>query len=265
MQYNGRAWPDTIQIYNDHCVPFLKTLPDESVDMVFADPPFNVGIKYKGYKDTLQQEVYRSFTEQWVAECFRVLKPTGSFYLMTIDKHLEWKLPLMAKHGVFINLIKWKNHSDNHDKKRFWLTTQPIMVYGKTDQYKFNPYAQLRDRDDTIIAWDKKRQDRSKYSMIDYWDDIPFIYAGSIAHKEAILKKGTRAKQHPCQMPEMLSGRPILFSTDEGDTVLDPFLGSGTTAISCIKTNRKFIGCELSEEYFNLSKKRIIDQTHQLF
>jgi DNA modification methylase len=98
-----------LDLRNVDCITLLKSLSDESVDMVFADPPFNVGIKYKGYKD--KSETYKEWCAEWIAECFRVLKPTGSFYLMTIDRHLEWKLPLMAKHGIFINLIKWKNVS----------------------------------------------------------------------------------------------------------------------------------------------------------
>lgn len=85
-------------------------------------------------------------------------------------------------------------------------------------------------------------------------------------HKEAIMKKGTNSKAHPCQMPEMLAGRAILFSTDEGDTVLDPFTGSGTTAIAAKKLKRKFIGSEMSEEYFNdIIKPRLQNEEHQLF
>ena len=252
-----------VKIENKDCLSLLRELPNDSIDMVFADPPFNVGIKYKGYKDN--SENYKEWCSEWIAECFRVLKPTGSFYLMTIDRHLEWKMPLMAKHGVFINLIKWKNVSANHDKNRFWNATQPIMLYGKTENYKFNTYAQTRTADDMVMSWNKKRAANAKFQLLDYWDDIPLVYAGSIKHKEAILEKGTCKKAHPCQMPEMLPGRAILFSTDEGDTVLDPFTGSGTTAASCQKLNRHFIGSELSPEYYELATKRVNDQNFNLF
>ena len=83
--------------YGSDCLEALHYIPSESVDLVFADPPFNVGIKYKGYKDN--SGTYREWCADWIAECFRVLKPTGSFYLMTIDRHLEWKMPIMAKYG----------------------------------------------------------------------------------------------------------------------------------------------------------------------
>lgn len=241
----------------------LESIDSDSIDMVFADPPFNVGMKYKGYKD--KAENYRDWCSQWISECFRVLKPTGSFYLMTIDKHLEWKLPLMARCGVFINIIKWKNVAANNDKNRFWNATQPIMLYGKTESYKFNTYAQTRTADEMVMSWNKKRATNAKFQLLDYWDDIPLVYAGSIKHKEAILEPGTCKKAHPCQMPEMLAGRAILFSTDENDIVLDPFSGSGTTAIAAKKLNRRFIGSEQSPEYYKLILERIRNEENKLF
>jgi DNA modification methylase len=262
-----RQYPCCMQpgfsLWNSDCLTMLQNIESETVDMIFADPPFNVGIKYKGYKD--DAENYRQWCEDWITECFRVLKPTGTFYLMTIDRHLEWKMPIMAKHGHFINLVKWKNVSANHDKRRFWNATQPIMVYGKTAEYKFNTYAQTRTADEMIMSWNKKRADNAKFQLLDYWDDIPLVYAGSIKHKEAIIEPGTCKKAHPCQMPEMLPGRAILFSTDENDIVLDPFSGSATTGIACKKLNRQFIGSELSAEYFELSKNRVAKLSEQLF
>jgi len=252
-----------IRIENKDCLELLKTIEPETVDMIFADPPFNVGIKYKGYKDDTDN--YRQWCAEWIAECFRILKPTGTFYLMTIDRHLEWKMPLMATHGKFINLVKWKNVSANHDKRRFWNATQPVMVYGKTENYKFNTYAQIRTKNEMIMSWNKKRADGAKFQLLDYWDDIPLVYAGSIKHKEAILENGTCRKAHPCQMPEMLPGRAIMFSTDEGDIVFDPFTGSGTTAISCQKLGRRFIGSELSPEYFELATERLRKMDYELF
>lgn len=97
----------------------------------------------------------------------------------------------------------------------------------------------------------------AKGQFLDYWDDIPFIYAGSVHHKEAILKEGTNSKAHPAQMPVGLPERAIRFSTDEGDMILDPFMGSGTTAIAAIKTGRSFIGFERDPEFFNNAHVRI--------
>lgn len=250
-----------IEILNSDCIDMLKGLQSETVDLIFADPPFDVNIKYNGYKD--KRSDYYEWCAEWIAECFRVLKPTGSFYLMTITRHLPFTLAEMSRHGKFINLINWKNVSGVNNKRSFWASYQPIALYGKTENYKFNTYAQTRDSE-----WERfgGYSTEKKGQMLDYWDDIPFVYVGSIKHKEAIMKKGTNSKAHPCQMPEMLAGRAILFSTDEGDTVLDPFTGSGTTAIAAKKLKRKFIGSEMSEEYFNdIIKPRLQNEEHQLF
>lgn len=248
-----------IEIKNTDCLTFLGEVKSETVDLVFADPPFDVGIKYAGYKD--KRADYYQWCAEWIAECFRVLKPTGSFYLMTITRHLPFTLAEMSKHGKFVNLIFWRNVASMQTKRQFRPSYQPICFYGKTDKYKFNYLAQTRPNE--FQRFDGKGHENGQ--LFDYWDDIPFIYAGSITHKEAILKDGTNSKAHPCQMPEMLAGRAILFSTDEGDLVLDPFCGSGTTPASCQKLNRNFTGSEISADYVHLINKRLSKNATHLF
>ena len=229
-------------------------LKDESVDMVFADPPFNVGKKYAGQTD--KRDDYYSWCESWIDQCFRVLKNTGTFYLMALDRHLEKIFPMMADRGKFINLVKWRNVSASHSKRSFWSSCQPILVYGKTENYKFNTYARVRKIASKNLRWGGYSTG-PKGQLLDYWEDIPFVYAGSIAHPEAILKPGTNEKAHPCQMPVNLAVRCIVFSTDENDIVLDPFMGSGSTAVACDKVNRQFIGMDISPEYVEMTRKRL--------
>ena len=244
-----------VEVIHGDCIEVLQTIPSESVDMVFADPPFNVGKKYAG-KNSDNRSDYYDWCAAWVAECFRVLKPTGTFYHMTIDRHLEKLFPIMGAHGVFINLIKWRNVSAEHSKRQFWNSTQPIFMYGKTEDYKFNTYAQARSNSQMIVSWNKQRAKRTKGQMLDYWDDIRPVFAGSITHPEAILVPGTNRKAHLAQMPVNLADRCILFSTDEGNKVLDPFNGSGSTGESCIKLNRQFTGIEREGEYVELARER---------
>jgi DNA modification methylase len=96
-----------------------------------------------------------------------------------------------------------------------------------------------------------------KGQLLDYWDDIPYVYAGSIAHKEAILAPGSNKKAHPCQMPEMLAARCILFFTEEGDEIFDPFAGSGTTLVAARKLRRHAVGCEQEIEYCSIAANRL--------
>jgi len=191
---------------------------------------------------------------------FNILKDTGSFYLMTLTKHLQWKMPIMANSGVFINLIVWKNTTASRCARSFWLDYQPIMLYGKTDNYKFNRYSEK------IVGGQQRWGGYSteyKGQMKDTWLDIPFVYSGSIKHPEAILKPGTNQKECCCQMPMGLSNRAILFSTDKNDIVLDPFSHSGTTAMSCEKLNRRWIVIEKEEKYCEVSAKRIEQERKQ--
>jgi site-specific DNA-methyltransferase (adenine-specific) len=231
----------------------MRSLESESVDMIFADPPFNVGKKYGGKASNDNRQDYYSWCADWIAEGFRLLKPTGTFYLMTISRHVFRMGCEMEKHGVFINKIEWRNVSASHGKRGFWPSTQPIIAFGKSEKYKFNTYAQRRKVD--MPRWGGYTT-QAQGQLLDYWDDIPFVYAGSIAHPEAILKPGTNEKAHPAQMPVNLAARCIMFSTDEGDLVLDPFNGSGTTGEACIKLNRNFIGIEREAEYVSMAKER---------
>ena len=237
------------------CIEEMRKMPNESVDMVFTDPPFNVGKRY-GAKHNDRKINYRAWCAEWIAECFRLLKPTGTIYLMTIPRHLEWKMPLMAQYGIFISLVQWQNSSSSNDKRRFWSASQPIMVYGKTERYKFHRYTETRPL--AKSSWNKDRAKREKGQLLDIWNDIPRVYSGSITHKEAVLIPGTHKKAHPCQMPIGLPARAIRFSSDDGDVVLDPFGGSGSTAVAAKQLNRRFITMEANPQHHELTKTRIL-------
>ena len=240
-------------LYEGDCLEIMRTLPSESVDMIFADPPFNVGKKYSGKSNTDKRSDYYEWCALWIAEGFRLLKPTGTFYLMTIPRHVFRMGYEMEKHGVFINKVEWRNVSAFHNKRGFWFSTQPIVVFGKTNEFKFNTYAQRRKI--TQLRWGRYSS-KPQGQLLDYWDDIAFVYAGSVAHPEAILRLGTNKKVHPTQMPINLAAQCIVFSTDERDTVLDPFSGSGTTGVACIKLSRHFIGIEREAQYVKLTLDR---------
>ena len=240
-------------LYEGDCLEVMQTLPSESVDMIFADPPFNVGKRYGGKPNTDNRSDYYAWCARWIAEGFRLLKPTGTFYLMTLPRHVFKVGCEMEKYGVFINKIEWRNVSAFHNKRGFWSSTQPIVAFGKTNEYKFNTYAQRR-----VLKWQRWGGYKTKPQgqLLDYWDDIPFVYAGSVRHPEAIIKPGTNSKAHPTQMPVDLAARCILFSTDAGDTVLDPFSGSGTTGIASMQLGREFIGIERESQYAKLTLHR---------
>ena len=246
-----------VTIYHGDCREILPQL-DVKGDLVFIDPPFNVGKKYGRNGD--RRDDYYNWCESWIDLCFAQLTNVGSIYLMLIPRHLEKIYPLLGSRGIFINEIHWRNVSAAHSKRGFWNTYQPILLYGKTENYLFNTYAQTRKNMERWTEWFTG----AKGQMQDYWDDIPFVYAGSIHHKEAILKPNSNEKVHPCQMPNELAVRAIMFSSNEGSLILDPFLGSGTTCFCAKKLNRYSIGIEIEEKYCEIAARRCSQEVMEL-
>lgn len=238
-----------ITIYHGDCLEILPTL--SGFDLAFADPPFNVGVKYENTKD--RRSDYPRWCSQWIKQTYQALNNSGTFYLMTITRHLQYLYPMM-KRGHFINQVDWKNVAANANRRQFWPNYQPILVYGKTDQYYFNTYAQTRDNG--IRRWGGYSTEH-KGQLLDYWDDIPFVYAGSIRHPEAIMKTGTNSKAHPAQMPEGLAVRILSFSCPPNGKALEVFMGTGTTLRVAKDLGIKAVGIDLSEKYCELAATRM--------
>jgi len=250
-----------VTIYHGDALEVLEALPSDLSDCIFADPPFNIGKDYGEYKD--KREDYYDWCERWIGLCFERLGLQGSIYLMTICRHLEKLYPMLGSRGVFINECHWRNVSASHTKRAFWSSYQPILVYGKTKDYIFDTYAQRREIREENLRWGGySTQPRGQ--LLDYWDDIPFVYAGSIHHSEAIMEPFTNEKAHPCQMPTELATRAIMFSSRPNSLILDPFLGSGTTAYCAKKLGRKCIGIEIKEKYCEIAARRCCQEVMEL-
>jgi len=237
-----------------HCIDALEgleSITDSSIDLIFADPPFNVGKDY-GLTNDRRQDYYE-WCEQWIDLCFKKLKDNGTIYLMTIPRHLQKLFPMLGSRGVFINLVAWRNVSAAHSKRGFWNSYQPILIYAKGEGYLFNTYAQIKKN-----KWRWSEYDKGPRGQLhDYWDDISFIFAGSVHHKEAIIVPGTNKKAHPTQMPIALGSRAILFSTNKNDLVLDPFMGIGAVIIAARDLQRNYIGFDINPEYIKIANKRL--------
>ena len=242
---------ETNKIFCCDCIDGFKQIDNESVDLIFADPPFNLGKKYGKYDD--KRNDYYDWCHEWIGYCHQVLKPTGSIYIMNIQNNIWIIQKLLEEYGfLFRNIIVWKN-SSMPVKNRFCINYQPILFYTKSDKYTFNYNAESHISN-TVLPWGRRNKGNL---MIDQWNDIPFVSGGCMASKEAILKKDSKAKAHPCQMPEKLIERILKFSTNENDIVVDPFVGSGTTAVACKKLNRQFIGFEINPDYVKISNSRL--------
>lgn len=244
MIWKGDNSIEINKIYNQDCIEFMKTLPSECVDLIFSDPPFNLEKDYGVDKD--KRDNYYEWCAEWIKEAWRILKPTGSFYLMTTQDHLQEMLFEMKKHGIQQNIIIWKNTS-MPIKKKYSIAYQPILYFTKSKKYTYKHDADGQNTE-SAMPWGRKPKG---FTMKDLWEDISFVPGGCMASKEAILFPGTKRKYHKCQMPLKLAQRIILASTIENDLTYDMFSGSGTFIVKAKELNRNYIATELNEEYIN--------------
>lgn len=244
----------TNQIIQGDCLELFCQIPDNSVDITFADPPFNLKKKYHSTRDSLELEEYLHWCEKWISEMVRVTKDTGSIFVHNIPKWLTYYAGFLNKLADFKHWISWDAPTAPMGK-----TLQPahygILFYAK--DAKQNKFYEIR--------YPHKRCRKCNYLHKDYggkkgllhpfgplvpdtWTDI---------HR---IKHNKYRDPHPCQLPIHLLERIILMSTDEGDIVLDPFLGTGTTAIAAKRLGRRHIGFELDQTYAIIARDKVEQQ-----
>lgn len=239
------------KILNGDSLELFKEIPDNSIDITFADPPFNLKKKYNGYKDSLEFEEYLNWCELWIKEMVRVTRPTGSIFLHNIPKWLTYYSSILNKYATFRHWISWDAPTAPMGK-----SLQPshygILYYVKDiKQAKFYelryPHKRCRKCGYLLKDYGGKKQGLHPFGPLlsDVWSDI---------HR---IKHNKYRDEHPCQLPIHLLERIILMSTDESDVALDPFMGTGTTAIASKRLGRKFVGFELDDKYVTIANHKL--------
>lgn len=233
----------------------------ESIDLIFADPPYNLsgnGLHWKGNKtggdwymvneewDRMSAPEYLQFTRKWIGGAYRVLKEGGSIYIScTFHNISEVMIVLKQLDFKINNIITWQktNAMPNMTRRVFTHSTEFVVWAVKGKKWIFN-YEELRKMNPD------KQKDGSIKQMRDVWQ-LPLVQG-----KERIRGKDNRAI-HPTQKPEEMLRRIILASSNKGDIVLDPFLGSGTTTSVAKKLGRNWIGIENDKKYFEVAMNRM--------
>jgi DNA modification methylase len=243
-------------IINGDCVEELKKLPDSSVDLIFADPPYNLQLKNTLYRPNNTKvdgvcddwdkfasfSEYDAFCAAWLAECRRVLKDTGSVWVIGSYHNIFRIGAVMLNLGFWIlNDITWHkmNPMPNFMGTRFTNATETLLWCSKGEKYKkytFN-YKLMK----------KYNNDKQMTS----------VWRIALCTGQERLKDEEGKKAHSTQKPEELLKRVILSSTKQDDIVLDPFFGSGTTGAVARKLKRRFVGIEKESSYIPLARKRI--------
>lgn len=237
---------DTV-IWGD-CLEHLRAIPNNSVDVCFADPPFNLDKNYGTHNDQMPLEEYLEWCEKWLLELVRVTKPTGSILVHNIPKWLTYYATILNKHTHFRHWIAWDAMS-NPRGKTLLPAHYGILFYSKepkgTKFYEIRaPHKKCRKCDAYLKDYGGKVDQRHAFGYLvsDVWTDI---------HRVRHAKR--RDEEHPCQLPIHLLERLILMTTDVGDIVLDPFLGTGTTAIAAKNLQRHYIGIEIDPIYHKVA------------
>ncbi len=284
------ALPRNIVARGD-CLKLMDAWPAGSVDLIFADPPYNIGFSYDVYEDKRDDHDYLDWTTRWIDGCARLLKPTGSFYILIGDEYaaevrVHLKKLERERKLAFRNWIVWHYTFGQNCKAKFNRSHAHLFycvgsaAFERGIDLKNLPFTFNRD----AIAVPSARQ--TTYNDVranpkgklpdDVWYLRPQVASGCVDQGVAVnyfgpdedtwyLSRlcgtfGERQGWHPCQLPEALLERIIKVSSNAGDppdVVFDPFTGSGTTLAVAARLKRDWLGCEMSAEYATKALERI--------
>ncbi len=255
------------RIHNVDCVSGMQQIDAESVDLVFADPPFNIGYKYDKYDDSREEEEYLAWSKRWMEQVYRIVKPNGAFWLAIGDEYAA-ELKLLAKQIGYKtrNWVVWYYTFGVHCHSKFTRSHAHLFYFVKENSVtKFN-FSEIAVPSARQLVYNDRRSNPEGRSPDDTWILRPQDCLSGFNANEDVWYfprvAGTfkeRAGFHGCQMPEQLLGRIIRACSNEGDIVLDPFSGSSTTVAVAKKLKRKYLSFELSEDYVTLGNKRLDD------
>lgn len=237
------------QILCGDCLEIMEKIPDESVDLIITDPPFNIGKDYGGvYRDNKKFEEYVDWCKQWLTECIRVLKKHGSLYLFNYPENNAFILPFLKQKMVFKRWMTWHYPTNTgHSNSNFTRTQHSILFCTKTKNNKFNkniiaePYKNPTDK--RILERIKNgSKGRAPYDVFQF----------------NLVKNVSKDKtEHPCQIPVQLLKIFILASSDTGNIVMDPFAGSFSTCAAAKELGRNSIGIDINPKYVEIGKQRL--------
>lgn len=243
------------QVYLGDSVKVLaENIEDESVDLIFADPPYNIGKDFNGYKDKWDKdEDYLNWCYKWIDLCIKKLKKNGSFYVMTSTQFMPYFDIYIRNKMNILSRIVWFYDSSGVQAKNFYGSMyEPILFCVKSQKdYTFNSNEILVDA-----------KTGSTRKLIDYRKDPPQPYKtekvpGNVWEFARVRYRMEEYEEHPTQKPIALLERIIKASTNPNDLVLDPFSGSFTTSFVAKKLGRRSIGIDITEDYIKIALRRL--------
>lgn len=241
------------QIFNEDAITGLQRIPDGSIDLILTDPPYGLGKDYGNDSDKQEAADYLAWTERWIDAALPKLKPTGSLYIFLTWRYSPEIFVMLKQRMTMINEIIWDRRvpSMGGSTRSFSSVHDTIGLFVKSKNYYF-------DLDAVRIPYDaatKKARSRSIFVGAK-WLELGYnpkdLWSVSRLHKE-----DAERVEHPTQKPLEIIQRMLLASCPENGVVLDPFMGSGTTAVAARRCGRQFVGFELNPEYCAIIAARL--------
>ena len=241
-----------IDLINGESVKELSKLKTESIDCIITSPPYWKGFEYEAYFNSYKQ--YLEWSEKWMGECKRVLKPNGTFYL-NVSNDSETTVRAFELLNIATNILMYKLHD--------------TIIWYRYNQQPANTSRQLTNQCEFIfmLRHTSANVELNKQAAYEYHSDIfktknvgnvwEIPFNSGKQFKSNFGRKETKSKWGHSGFPIEIPDTCILLSTIENDTVLDCFVGTGTTALSCQKLNRNFIGIDLDKEAIELTNLRL--------
>lgn len=235
-------------------IEVLKKMKSKTVNLIFADAPYNIGKDFGNNKDKWENvEAYISWCKEWIDECMRVLKDDGTMYFMTATQHMPYlDIYSSEKYNVLSRIVWTYDSSGVQSKKMYGSLYEPILMINKSNKAKYT----FNHQDILVEA-----KTGAKRKLIDYRKNPPQPYntekvPGNVWDFSRVRFKMDEYEDHPTQKPEALLERVIKASSNEGDVVLDPFSGSFTTSAVAVRLGRVAIGIDMNDEYFEIGIRR---------
>ena len=241
-----------IELIQGDCLEKMKDIPDGSIDVIICDLPFYKVVKEDWDNQWKTEEEYIAWSEEIIIQYKRLLKENGNIFLFTGRQYNRKISTILDKHFIEQRIISWsrKRNFNNTRGRALASGYEPICFYSNGLNSTFNTIK---------IQSQSKRKEytdghlKDGITLSDVWDDIP-----------ALPHNAIEKVNHPTQKPIELIKRCIQIGTNEGDIILDNTMGSGTTGVACLETNRRFIGIEKDETYFEIAKKRIEERKKEM-
>lgn len=236
------------KIHCADCLGFMKEMPDKSVDLVLTSPPYNCGVKYDSYNDNIEWSEYYKWCDLWISELYRLMKDDGRLVLihyLSLGRSSNRQAPLMK-----LNCIAEDRGFHHHAVAIWWDITLTTLTAWGSWMSASAPYISSPFEGVLIMykeRWKKDIKGKSTIMKEEFRESCSGVWKIPTE----------RDRTHPAPFPMKMANRCINLLSYEEMTVLDPFLGSGTTVVACKQLGRKFIGIEINKKYCEMAERRL--------